>query len=113
MKNRTRNCKNSIKNKKIECGKETTEVLKSELRYIQEKFRVKRIGLFGSYVRGEQTKKSDIDILVEFQTATYDNFINLAFFLENLFGKEVDVVTTKSVSPYLAPFIKREVVWCE
>ena len=113
MKNITKNGKNSIKNKKIESRKEAIEILKSELHYLREKFRVKRIGLFGSYARGDHTKKSDIDILVEFQTATYDNFINLAFFLENLFGKEVDLVTTKSMSPYLAPFIKREVVWCE
>jgi hypothetical protein len=44
-----------------------------------QKFHVRRIGLFGSYARQEQTKQSDIDLLVEFESASFDNFMNLAF----------------------------------
>lgn len=71
----------------------------------------RRLGLFGSFVRGEQNESSDIDLLVEFipDKKTYDNFINLVYFLEELFGKEVELVTSESLSPYLKPYIEREI----
>lgn len=71
----------------------------------------RRLGLFGSFVRGEQKESSDIDLLVEFIPGekTYDNFINLVYFLEELFGKEVELVTPESLSPYLKPYIEREI----
>lgn len=71
----------------------------------------RRLGLFGSFVRGEQKESSDIDLLVEFipSKKTYDNFINLVYFLEELFGKEVELVTPESLSPYLKPYIEREI----
>ncbi|MBN1583394.1 MAG: nucleotidyltransferase family protein [Anaerolineae bacterium] len=74
-------------------------------------FGVKRCGLFGSFVRGQQSVQSDIDILVEFEPGkkTFDNFMHLAFFLEDLFGRKVDLVTTESLSPYIGPHILREV----
>lgn len=72
---------------------------------------VKRCGLFGSFARGEQTEQSDVDILVEFESGqkTFDNFMGLAFFLEDLFGRKVDLVTHESLSPYIGPHILREV----
>jgi predicted nucleotidyltransferase len=72
---------------------------------------VKRYGLFGSFVRGQTTEQSDIDILVEFEPGqkTFDNFIKLAFFLEDLLGREVDLVTAESLSPYIGPHILKEV----
>ena len=74
-------------------------------------FGVKRCGLFGSFVRGQLSVQSDIDILVEFEPdkKTFDNFMHLAFFLEDLFGRKVDLVTTESLSPYIGPHILREV----
>ncbi|MDI6778912.1 MAG: nucleotidyltransferase family protein [Bacteroidota bacterium] len=71
----------------------------------------KRLGLFGSFVRNEQKESSDIDFLVEFIPGkkTYDNFINLVYFLEELLGKEVELVTHESISPYLKPYIEREI----
>ncbi len=74
-------------------------------------FGVKQCGLFGSLVRGEHTQESDIDILVEFEPGkkTFDNFMHLAFFLEDLFGKKVDLITVESLSPYIGPHILREV----
>ena len=71
-----------------------------------------KLGLFGSYLFGLENAESDVDILVEFEEgkATYDNFINLCFFLDELFkGKKVDVVTTNSLSPYIGPKILKNV----
>jgi predicted nucleotidyltransferase len=72
---------------------------------------VKRCGLFGSFARGEQTEQSDVDILVEFEEGrkTFDNFMALAFFLEDLFGRKVDLLTPESLSPYIGPHILNEV----
>ena len=72
---------------------------------------VRRVGLFGSFVRGEQTASSDIDILVEFEPGhkTFDNFIRTAFLLEKLLGRRVELVTPEALSPYLKPYIMHEV----
>ena len=72
---------------------------------------VRKIGLFGSFVRNSQTAASDIDILIEFkqEEETYRNFINLAYFLEDNLERKVDLLTTDSLSPYIGPRILREV----
>jgi uncharacterized protein len=72
---------------------------------------VKRLGLFGSFVRGQQNTDSDVDVLVEFapECKTFDNFMQLAFFLEALFDRRVELVTPESLSPYLGPHILHEV----
>jgi predicted nucleotidyltransferase len=72
---------------------------------------VSRIGLFGSFVRGDQHHKSDIDLLVEFAVGekTFDAFMKLSFFLEEILQCRVEVVTMESLSPYLGPYILREV----
>jgi predicted nucleotidyltransferase len=64
---------------------------------------VHRIGLFGSHVRGDSTSESDIDFLVDFAEGkkSFDNFIELCFLLEELFGKNIDVLTVESLSPHL------------
>jgi predicted nucleotidyltransferase len=72
---------------------------------------IKRIGLFGSFVRGEQRPESDIDLLVEFRSGqkTFDNFMELSFFLEEVLQHKIELVTVESLSPYLGPYILREV----
>jgi predicted nucleotidyltransferase len=72
---------------------------------------VRRLGLFGSYVRNEPTAESDVDVLVEFEPGqkTFDNFMRLAFLLEDVLGRPVEVVTAEALSPYLRPYITREV----
>ena len=72
---------------------------------------VKKIGLFGSFVRGEQTPLSDVDLLVEFapEKHTFDNFFDVAFLLEELLGRNVEVVTPESLSPHIGPHILKEV----
>lgn len=64
-----------------------------------KKFSVHRIGLFGSFARDEQTDKSDVDILVEFEERkeSFDNYMGLLFFLEKLFSKKVDLVISGNV----------------
>ena len=77
------------------------------------KFGVKEIGIFGSYARGDQTPQSDIDIIVKFRDGekSYKSFINLSFFLEELFNKRIDLLTEKSISPFIKPYIDKEVVF--
>ena len=72
---------------------------------------MKRIGLFGSYTRSEQKAESDIDILVEFEKnqKTFDNYMDLKFFLEDLFKSKVDLVVVEAIKPDLKPYIMRSV----
>ena len=72
---------------------------------------VKSVGLFGSFVRNTATERSDIDLLVEFEPRqkTYDNFMELSFFLENLFGRKIEIVTPQSLNKYIGPHILNEV----
>ena len=79
-----------------------------ENRDLLRKYGVKSIALFGSYVRNEQRDTSDIDFLVEFEENTYRNFINLIFALEQLFRKEITVVSEQDLSPYIRPYVLRE-----
>ena len=90
---------------------EALKILKEHENDIKRRFGVKRIGIFGSHARGEEKATSDVDVLVEFEVPSFDNFMELAFFLEELFGREVDLVTTRGLSPHVAPFVEREVVW--
>jgi uncharacterized protein len=74
-------------------------------------FGVRRIGLFGSFVRGQQRPESDIDLLVEFEPGkkTFDAFIELSFFLDDLLSHRVELVTLESLSPHIGPHILKEV----
>jgi predicted nucleotidyltransferase len=69
------------------------------------------IGLFGSFVTGRQTPASDVDILVEFDPARhcFDSFMDLSFFLEEILGRRVELVTPESLSSHIGPYIMREV----
>ncbi len=72
---------------------------------------VKRLGLFGSFVRDQQRSESDVDLLVEFEQGqkSFDNFIELAFLLEDLLQRRVELLTPESLSPYIGPHILDEV----
>ena len=72
---------------------------------------VKRIGLFGSFVRDEATSDSDVDVLVEFEPGrkTFDSFMELSFFLEDILQRHVEVVTTEALSPHIGPRILESV----
>ena len=72
---------------------------------------VSRIGLFGSFARGDQQRESDIDLLVDFEPRrkTFDHFMELSFFLEEALQRHVELVTPESLSPHLKPHILAEV----
>lgn len=94
--------------------KTKAQVLALLQEYHQElySFGVKRCGLFGSFVRdAEIHAQSDVDILVAFEPdqKTFDNFMHLSFFLEDLFGRAVDLITVESLSPYIGSHILDEV----
>lgn len=74
-------------------------------------FGVKQLGLFGSFAKGAAVATSDVDLLVDFERdkKTYDNFIELSFFLEELLGRRVDLVTPQSLSKYIGPHILKQV----
>lgn len=87
------------------------DALKKHEIEIKEKFGVSKIGLFGSSAKGLQEETSDVDILVEFEESSFDRFMELSFFLEELLGKNVDLVTTNGISPYIETSVKKEVIW--
>jgi len=76
------------------------------------KFSVKRIGLFGSFLKGTQHRKSDMDFLVVFDKPGFDNYMELKFMLEKLFGRKIDLVTEKSIKPALR-YIKDEALYAK
>lgn len=87
------------------------EILKEYKPVLAEKFKVKSVGIFGSYVRGEEKKESDIDILVDFYEPIGWEFIDLKLFLEEILGSKVDLVTVKALKPQLKDKILKEVVY--
>ncbi|MCO6476645.1 MAG: nucleotidyltransferase family protein [Phaeodactylibacter sp.] len=77
---------------------------------------VSKIGVFGSYSRGEQKEESDIDILIDFNpgSETFDNYMNLCDLLEEIFeDSEIDIVTYNGLSPIIGPKILNEVEYVE
>lgn len=76
-----------------------------------KKFGVKNIGLFGSYAINKQKKESDIDLLVEFKKGkkTFDNYMDLKFYLEHLFDCSVDLVIKEALKVDLKPYILKSV----
>lgn len=72
---------------------------------------VRRLGLFGSFARGEQGPKSDVDLLLEFEPGrkNFDSFLAIGWLLEDLLQRRVDLLTPESLSPRLAPRILSEV----
>jgi hypothetical protein len=92
-----------------------TQDIKSKLEenraYIKSTYHIQEIGIFGSYVRGVLRQKSDIDILVEFEEGYKDffNYMRLKKYLEDLFGRKVDLVMKKAIKPRLKDRILGEV----
>jgi predicted nucleotidyltransferase len=67
--------------------------------------------LFGSYRRGIATPDSDMDFLVTLERSSFDDYMDLKFFLEDLFGCTVDLVPEKDIKPRLRPYIMEDVVY--
>jgi uncharacterized protein len=95
--------------KKIEEIKSILENCKQE---ITEKYKVSEIGIFGSYIKGEQKETSDIDILVEFDVSIgLIKFIEMENYLSDLLGVKVDLVMKSSLKPRIGKHILEEVVY--
>jgi len=75
------------------------------------RFGIKKLGIFGSAARNEMHAGSDIDVLVEFQALpTFDAYMDLKFYLENLFHMSVDLVIEDTVKPRMRPLIEKDLI---
>lgn len=87
------------------------DTLKMKKQHIERHFSVNSIGLFGSYARDTMHSKSDIDILVTFSEPTFDHYMELKFYLEDLFGRPVDLVMEQTVKKRLKKMIQQETLY--
>ena len=88
------------------------KILRENETVLREKYKISEIGIFGSFVRGEQKKKSDVDILVEFsEPMSLFEFIDVEEHLSNILGIKVDLVTKKALKPRIGKRILSEVVY--
>lgn len=91
------------------------ELLKRELPFLALEYGVKKIGLFGSYAKGIQRGKSDIDILVEFEKPIGLKFVELADYLEKVLGRGIDILTPAGIKGIrikkVARDIKRSIIY--
>ncbi len=79
---------------------------------LQERYKVRELGIFGSYVRQEQTETSDVDVLVEFfETPSLLKFVNLENYLSDNLGVKVDLVHKAGLKPRIGERILAEVVY--
>ncbi|MBI4810759.1 MAG: nucleotidyltransferase family protein [Ignavibacteriales bacterium] len=100
----TRNSKNGYK--------KYAKAIKAHWQIIQDKYKVKELGIFGSVVRGEQKKRSDIDILVDYsEIPDLLEFISLENYLKKILKKKVDLVDKQGIRPELKDIILGEVIY--
>ncbi len=86
-------------------------ILKEHKEELERDFSVKKIGIFGSYTREEETPESDVDIYVEFdiKNLTFDRYLELIDYLEKLLGRKIDLITKYGVETIRIPYIKKEI----
>ncbi|ACX73200.1 DNA polymerase beta domain protein region [Methanocaldococcus vulcanius M7] len=89
--------------------------MKKHKKELKGRYRVGYISIFGSYARGEQTEKSDIDIIVEFDENNYPSFseyLELIKYLEKILGLKVDLITKNSIhNPYIKKSIEEDLIY--
>jgi hypothetical protein len=90
---------------------EIETALRNALPLLAARFHVKRLGLFGSYVRGEQTEASDVDVLVEFSAPIGWEIVDVKEHLEKVLGMRVDLVTSPALKPQYRDRVLSEVVY--
>jgi len=96
--------------RKVELAR-AKRILRQHLPELREHYSVKSLGVFGSYVKGEQKKRSDLDLLVEFEQApSLFEYVTLENYLSDLAGIKVDLVMKKTLKPYIGQRILAEVV---
>ncbi|MFH1890870.1 MAG: nucleotidyltransferase family protein [Candidatus Kuenenbacteria bacterium] len=94
--------------------KKSLEAINNNLENLGNLYNVKKIGIFGSVAQGRQTKKSDVDILVEFsQPVSFFKFIDLEDKLSTMLKKKVDLATKKALKPIIKKQILKEIVYAQ
>lgn len=95
----------------MKTGREILKILMTHKEELEKKYRVKEIGIFGSYARKEEKKNSDVDILVDFKEAPdLLEFIEIENYLRKLVKKKVDLVRRQAIRPELKERICNEVI---
>lgn len=97
------------KNKNVQNKKEL-EILKKKIVSILKKYKIKKAGIFGSYVRGEQKNDSDVDILIQPNKGMGFKFVGIKLELEDRLRKKVDLITYKGIHPLIKNNILKEEV---
>jgi predicted nucleotidyltransferase len=94
-------------------GMDALSLLRQHEPILKKQFGVSKIGIFGSFVRGEERPESDVDVLVTFKKGqeTFDHYMDCKFYLEDLFGRKVDLVMKGAIKPRLREYILGEVVY--
>jgi predicted nucleotidyltransferase len=92
-------------------GDPITGILERNKRYLEKKYHVSRIGVFGSCARGDSGTDSDIDILVEFNGPIGLDFVTLADELESMLGRKIDLVPANAVKPKLMAHIMEDIIY--
>lgn len=103
-----------MKKRKIKALEDIKEILKDLQPELAKKYKIKEIGIFGSWVKGKQKRKSDLDILVEFEEdaeISLFDFIEIKEYLRKKIGVKVDLVEKKALKPYIGKIILKEVVY--
>src|SRR4030042_3887391 len=90
--------------------KEITALLAGRKKELEQRFKVKSLRIFGSYVRGDNGPDSDLDVIVDFIEPVGFEFIHLADYLENILGMPVDLTTEDAIKPNRLPYIKENII---
>ncbi len=91
--------------------KQISNIISKNKEELRRKYKISRIGIFGSFSRNEATKESDVDILVEFSEPIGLDFVLLAEELELLLGNKVDLVSSKAIKPRLKKYIEEDLIY--
>ncbi len=104
-----------MKGRSIPFAMDPEILLEQQASVMRERYGVRRIGLFGSFARGGAGPMSDVDVLVEFEDpfVTFDRYMDLKIFLEDLFSRQVDLVLRHTLKPRIRNTIEEETVFVE
>ena len=87
------------------------QILRQYKPELQRKYPVSRLGVFGSYARGEATEKSDIDIAVDISGPMGLNFVAMAYEIEDLFGIKTDVAPKRAIKKDYLDYVEKDIVY--
>jgi hypothetical protein len=88
-----------------------TLLLQQEKSFLKKRFKVKKIGLFGSFAKNNANKNSDIDILIDFEPSIGWDFFDLSDYLEKKLGQKIDLVSLRAIKPELKDSILNDVIF--